>query len=418
MDPRLKKVGLLLGLLVATGLIGYGLYRVFFASKESEVVVNSPDATVNGLPRAGGSTTTGSDIIPPGTLTGAGERPLTDDEFLREDEGDTGVISTLPRASVVRNTLTTQLSGSTGGGSLRSYSPTDGKFYKILEDGSVIPLSDKVFYSVEKVDWANKSDQAVLSFPDGSKVLYDFITDQQKTLPRYWDGFSFSPDDSQLVTKSVGNDPSNRFLIIANPENGEQRAIEDLGENQDKVRVSWSPNNQTIAYAFTGDPIGQNEQAVVLVGQNHENFKNLIVDGRGFTPSWSPSGNAIIYSVWNSEGGYRPELWFSRADGENINAGRLDLRLQTWGDKCAWQSENIVICAVPVTMREGAGLQRESFDRGPDTIYRLDLKSGQKTNLGPPGVDPVSVQQISAVSNDKVFLTDKLTGKLISFVTN
>lgn len=415
MDLRWKKVALLFGLVIVTAGVGYGLYRVFFASKPNETVSNEPFAN-NKLPNAGTATGTGSTPLPPGTLPGSENRPIA---LPTPTQPLNPLLEALPRAQVIRTTPTTQISGTgAAGGAIRSYSPIDGKFYKILEDGSAIPLSNKVFYSVKDVAWANRSDRAVLSFPDGSKVLYDFVEDKQTTLPKHWDGFSFSPDDDKIVTKSVGNDPSNRFLIIADPENGEQKIIEDLGENQDKVHVSWSPNNQVIAYAFTGDPIGQNEQAIVLVGQSHENFKNLLVDGRGFLPAWSPSGNSVVYSVWNSDSDYRPELWFSRADGENINANRLDLHLATWADKCAWQSETIVICGVPLDLAPGAGLQRESLDIGPDVIYRIDLKTGQKTNLGAPGTEnPVIVSQMTTVTDSKVFFTDKKTGKLISFTT-
>lgn len=419
MDPRWKKLGLLIALIAITGGIGYGIYRVFFAPKETTPPLATNGTAINGLPNAGNGSQTGSDVTPPGSLNGANDRPggsiVTPGIGSAINPIDT---STPSRSAVIRTTPVTQISGTgIANGAIRSYSPTDGKFYKIFEDGSTIPLSNKVFNSVKEANWANQNDRAVLTFPDGTKILYDFATDQQKTLPRYWDGFAFSPDDSQLVTKSVGNDPSNRFLIVANPDSGEQKIIEDLGENQDKVHVAWSPNNQVIAYAFTGAPIGQDEQAVVLVGQNHENFKNLIVDGRGFTPVWSPSGNAVIYSVWNADSGYRPQLWFSRADGDNINAGRLDLGLQTWGDKCAWQAEDTVICAVPLTTPEGAGLQRASLDNGPDVIYRIDLKTGLKTSLGMPGQEGMTVENITAVSGSKVFFTDKRTGKLISFDT-
>lgn len=418
MDLRWKKLALFIGLFGVTGLLGYGIYRLFFAPQSQPAPENRPGSTVNGLPIAGTGTTTGVSPGAPGSLTPAGGRTNDGGAFIREPLNP--LVETLPRAQIVRGTLTTQISGGSGGasGAIRSYSPTDGKFYKVFEDGSSIPLSDKVFYSVDTVTWANQNDKAVLTFPDGSKVLYNFTDDKQITLPKHWDDFSFSPDDNQLATKSVGNDPSNRFLIIADPENGEQKVIEDLGENQEKVHVSWSPNNQVIAYAFTGDPIGQNEQAVVLVGQNRENFKNLIVDGRGFLPSWSPSGNGVVYSVWNTESGYRPVLWFSRADGENINAGRIDLRVQTWADKCTWQSETIVICGVPLELAEGAGLQRDAYDVGPDVIYRIDLRTGQKTSLGSPGQEAgISVRNMTAVSDSKVFFTDKRTGRLFSFDT-
>jgi hypothetical protein len=193
------------------------------------------------------------------------------------------------------------------------------------------------------------------------------------------------------------------------------RAVEELGQNQDKVHVSWSPNDQIIAYGFTGEPIGFDRQAVVMVGKNHENFKNLVVEGRGFTPNWSPSGRTVLYSVYNGSEGFRPSLWVSGAVGDAINTNRRNLNLQTWSDKCVWQSEQVVYCAVPSSLDDGAGLQPELFKDTKDFIYKIDLGSGSLTNLGQPEGSP-SIQQMTLGSDDQaLFFNDQSTGKMIRF---
>lgn len=322
-------------------------------------------------------------------------------------------IPTTTRTVVLRSQVTRNIS--TNGTGTRSYNPADGKFYRITADGQAVLMSNQSFPSVERVDWANGSDKAILNFPDGANIYYDFATNRQVTLPSHWEDFDWSPDDTRIAAKSVGNNESNRFLIVANPDGTNAKPVEQLGSNQDKVHVSWSPNNQMIAYSFTGEPLGFDRQSVILVGQNQENFKGLVVEGRGFTPTWSPSGQNLLYSVHNSSDGYRPTLWISGASGDRVNADRRNIQVQTWADKCAFAGETTVICGVPTTMPQGAGLQRDLFRNTPDQIVRIDLQSGTTVNLGQPaGGAAVENMTVTPDGRSAIF-TDAVTGRLIRF---
>jgi hypothetical protein len=108
-------------------------------------------------------------------------------------------------------------------------------------------------------------------------------------------------------------------------------------------------------------------------------------------------------------------VFFRRADGDAINTNRRNLNLQTWVDKCAWQSEQIIYCAVPSQLEVGAALQPNLFRNTQDFIYKIDLSSGSLTNLGQPEGSP-SVDQITIGSNGQaLFFNDASTGKLIRF---
>ena len=204
-------------------------------------------------------------------------------------------------------------------------------------------------------------------------------------------------------------------MITANPDGTNAKAIEDLGNNQDKAHVSWSPNNQIVAYSFTGDPLGYDRQQVLLIGQNQENFKGLIVEGRGFVPNWSPTGDNLLYSVYNSSEGYLPKLWVSGASGDNINGNRRSLELNTWADKCAWQNETSLVCAVPTSLEVGSGLQRDIANDVPDSIYKINLQTGEKLNLGVPVGKPTVGQMTLSKDGKAVYYTNLSTGALERF---
>ena len=389
--------------------IAYVIYRVFFktttvltpalpspqstgqlpSSKTGAPTAVQPSPLAEGLPSSAALAPSGT--IPP---TGA---------------------PTLPRTLVLRSELTQSISANPTGTGIRSYNAEDGKFYRVMDDGTAIPLSNQSFYNVDHVTWGKSTDQAVIRFPDGSKVLYDFRNQKQVTLPKQWEDFDFSPQDDHVVAKSLGNNEDNRFLIVAKPDGTQAKIVESLGNNQDKVQVSWSPNNQVIAFSGTGEPLGYDRQQLLLIGQNHENFKGLVVEGRGFTPNWSPSGQNLLYSTYQTENGYRPMLWLSGASGDNVNANRHSIGLQTWADKCAWQNEQTVVCAVPRELGEGAGFQRQAFANVPDSIVRVNVETGTVTNLGQPDGNPSIDHMVLSSDGQYAYYNDAVTGRLVRF---
>lgn len=405
MSDRLKRSLLIIGFVLVTLSIAFALYYFFFRARPEPgapgVITPPPIGGLRpGQPSSGSATT---------TPTGPGGLPKTTGVSI---PGLPKGVPTAPRSRVIREEVTRSLA--LGRNGLRSYNPADGRFYRISEDGQATALSNQTFYDVEKIDWANSADKAVLSYPDGSNILYDFETDKQYTLPRHWEDFGFSPNDDKLISKSIGNNEDNRFLVVSNPDGTSARPIESMGTNQDKVHVSWSPNNQVVAYSFTGEPLGFDRQSIILVGQNQENFKALVVEGRGFIPSWSPSGQNLLYSVYNSSDGYAPTIWISGAAGDEVNANRRNIGLNTWADKCAWQSESVAICGVPIRLPQGAGLQRDIARGIPDAIYRVNMETGELVNLGTSGNASVSNIVVSQ-DGSKAFFTDETTGRLISF---
>lgn len=407
LSDRARK--LLIGALVAGVLLGAGLAVYLFLRQPSPTTQDAPFSpeSTGKLPDAGRATEPTDQTVPVGTLP-------TGDPLLLPDELPPSKNPSAPQTTVLVDSPTGFASATpSSSGDLRFYNSADGKFYRVNNLGESAPLSDKPFYGVENVSWGRTSDKAILEFPDGSNVYYNFNEQRQITLPKHWADFSFNPDDSQIVAKSVGNNESNRFLIVANPDGSDAQAIQELGDNADKVATVWTPHSQIVAYAHTGDPIGFNREQIILVGKNNENLPGLITEGRGFIPSWSPNGSSLLYSVYRSDSGYLPELWISGGTAETINSNRRRLDLSTWADKCGWQNEETLFCAVPSRLEVGAALQRDALPQGQDQLFRVSLRTGQKTNLG--FIDGATNVHNIVVSPDGATVTmrDAQTGRLL-----
>ena len=358
------------------------------------------------------------DVVEPGEgLPGAGEIDLVPPEEIED-------ITTLPEASPIAVGGLTQVETVTptaivqdptlasDGRGMQYYDAATGTFQQVLPDGTIRTFSDEVFFNVDEVTWSPDGESAILEYPDGSNIMYDFATDEQVTLPQHWTQFDFSPDGDQVAAKSIGLDPDNRWLITSDPDGTNAQAIEPLGNNEDKVTVKWSPNNQVIATSRTGQEMGLSRQQILLVGQNGENFPGLTVEGWGFDYQWTPTGDRMIYDVYNFDSNNIPTLWVTDASGSNIGANRRYLNLNTWSDKCTFSDSNTLFCAVPDYLPEGAGMQREIASGIPDTIYQIDLNTGRKSVVGKPE-DAATITQISVSEDGKyIYYTDERTNRL------
>jgi hypothetical protein len=298
------------------------------------------------------------------------------------------------------------------GQNLQFYNADTGQFSRVLADGTIQTISDEVFYNVEKATWSADSNSAILEYPDGSNILYDFETKKQVTLPKHWESFDFSPQGDQIVALSIGIDPDNRWLVTSDRDGSNAQAIEPLGENADKVQVKWSPNNQIIATSRTGQPMGIDRQQILLVGKHGENFPGLTVEGWGFDYKWSTSGDRMVYNVHNTDSSYNPTLWVVDASGSNIGQNRKNLKVNTWAEKCTFADNTTLYCAVPDYLPEGAGYQPSVADGIPDTIYKIDITTGRKTTVGKPE-DASTIKSMYTSSDGKyLFYVDKATSRI------
>ncbi|MCX6797912.1 MAG: hypothetical protein NTX66_01675 [Candidatus Falkowbacteria bacterium] len=402
---RYKKIFQILIFLVLVVILGWLLWRTFFATTINLSPSPNATSTLGNLPSAGTgqgniiNTTTG-ELLPGAANQNGGP----------EGGANNLAVGGLTKTSSLNSNPSLGPTLAADGTSVQYYNQNDGKFYKIDSSGSPVALSDKVFHDVQNVTWAPDKNKAILVYPDGSKIFYDFSQKRQVTIPKHWEDFSFSPDSTRLVSKSIGLDIENRYLIVSSDDGTKAQALEEIGNNGDKVYSSWSPNGQSVAMFTRG--LDFDRQEVFFVGLNGENFKSTIIEGRGFASTWSPTGDRLLYSVYSSSNNMNPSLWLVNAQGEAIGSGRTDLGLNTWSSKCTFAGNDKVYCAVPEDLPQGAGLFPELADQTKDDLYAIDLKTGQKKLIAVPD-GSYNISQIMVSNNQKnLYFTDKKNQQL------
>lgn len=387
----------ILGLVAVAALMGLALYFMIFGGGPS-ITPPAPEeetpSTSGGLPPAGSGT--------PGAGGPGMEEPTEGPGTLTPSPvADGGITSTilLTTSGVLQPTITNN-------GTVAYYDPRDGKFYTIDDEGNVIPLSNASFPFAESVVFSDDAGAAVIEFPDGSNIVYDFNTQTQATLPSHWEEFSFSSDGSEIATKSLGVDPSNRTLVITSADGSNAKAIAPLGENDNLVDVNWSPDGDVVGFSKTGgggSAFGQNE--IYLIGEDGEATGVLIVNGSNFKSIWSPDGNNLLYSIADAGDEYRASLWYGDAQGDRAGDTRLRISLKTTVTKCTFASNALAYCAVPIEMPAGGGSAPSLID-SPDYLYSVDLPSGRTTLVAIPEQNTQMFNLSVSEDGDQLYFTD------------
>lgn len=378
-------------------LLGWLIYAVFFKREQPPTI-----------PPTGETPTT----TPTGGLPGAGPRGV----IPRVEPGRPGELpSAIARGGLTQTNAVVEspVSGiSLRGNTLFYYDSIEGKFFSITPEGQVVSLSDKKFSQVQTVTWSPSSDSAVLEFPDGVNVFYDFTNEKQTTLPKHWTEFGFSPTGDKIIFKSIAQEPENNFLAIADPSGGSAVIISELGDHPDRVIPQWSPNREIVA-SFS-EPLDSERSELFFIGLNDENFKSVVVNGYGLQTLWNPSGTQLLYSVSSSATNDSPSLWIVNAQGEAIGSGRRPLNVSTTADKCVFSDTTTLYCAVPQFLPQGSGIMPSIAENIPDDVYKIDVTTGASSLLATLDI-PLTIHSL-IISPDKrfIYFTDNVTGRLRS----
>ncbi|OGY70145.1 MAG: hypothetical protein A2986_03515 [Candidatus Jacksonbacteria bacterium RIFCSPLOWO2_01_FULL_44_13] len=418
-------------IIISVGVMGIfviilGIWLVFFNSGRDQganVLAPVPSKpSLEGLPQAGlqdGTSGTVQQSQSQGGLAVSGTRGSISDLPQLGDEGaQIGNVSDVAQGGYTAITPTTP-SGSfqniaiSGDGSVRYYDQSKGQFVEVSLDQKTQYLSQDAFPSAKQVVWSQSGDKAVVEFPDGYNIIYDFAHDKQVTLPKEAEGFSFSPSSQEVAYKMMTTDFWQNWLAVSSTDGESIQNVEHLGDNGVLVRVDWSPNNQVIAFYTKGET--GDTQKIYPLGKNQENLPALRVAGRGFEEVWAPTGDKLLYSVRSETTNHNPTLWITDARPETMGENNVPLYVQTWAEKCVFRSNGeSVICAVPQELPQGSGLFPELAKKIPEDFYEIDIFTGKTTLLAkpvgaPPGLKATDLH-ISSDGKDLIFRDSTLGG--------
>jgi hypothetical protein len=372
MSDRAKVILRIIAFISAVTLIGVALYFAFFRGAPT-VVPTADDADTNPTGSLSGAGEAG-ELPSAGTTTKPGTLPPT-----QIAAGGSTVVRQLTTSAVLSPTLTAS-------GALAYYDPADGRFYSITNAGEATAISPKQFPAASNVIFSNNADNVILEFPDGSNIVYGFNSGKQVTLPSHWEDFSFSSDGNAIAGKSIGNDASNRSLILTSTDGSQTQVIAALGNNSSKVSVNLSPSSNIVAFSRTGQiQSGFGREEYYLIGLDGQAAGALIVDGSNFSAIWAPDGSHLLYSVADPSNSYSAALWYADSRGDRYGDARVRVNLSTWVEKCTYADASTLYCAAPKTIAEGDGADH-SLATAMDNIYRISVPSGKVTLVGYPAV--------------------------------
>ena len=392
------RIALFIGVTI---LIAIALYFVFFRAPAPEVTTTPGEVGAGGaLPSAG----TGAPGTTPGSTTPGGVTPtkLPPSEIAKGGETFTTLLT---NTSIQSPTATTN-------GTVAYYDPADGKFYTIDANGNVVAMSQVSFPKADNVTFDAGATAAVIEFPDGSNVVYDFTTAQQITLPSHWQDFSFSGNGDQIAAKSIGIDESNRALVITNTDGTQTKVLTALGANDDKVTVSVSPSDNVLGFSDTGTSssgsFGRHE--MYLIGPDGSAAGMLIVDGTSFKNIWAPDGKNLLYSVADPNNLYKAVLWYADSQGDRNGVARRKMGISTTVDKCTFTTNTTAYCAVPREMPPGGGSNSSTISAFDD-LYKLNITTGNATLVATPAADTKMFSPSVSSDGANFFYTDS-SGRL------
>lgn len=367
---RRKKLIILLLIILAIILLAYVVYWIFKPEARPWYPRENLNANINQgvLPNINEAVNR-----PPANLNAAGILP----GISQVANGD----KTLVEPVVTKTTKDTFLTKD--GKTMVFYDQDSGQFYKMVPGAEPQLLTSDIYKAAENVTFSPNGDKAIIEFPDGSNIMYDFNRDKQYSLPKEMEDFTFSPTGERIAFKYLGPDEFEKWYAISNPDGTQLDPVDLLGDNADKVDMDWSPQGQIIGNWWEAQAGVKLE--IKFLGANRENLASTIVEGIGFNSQWSPDGNKLLYSVANQESDLKPELWIVDAAPATIGQARTALKVNTWADKCTFSSSgSTVYCAVPQNLDFGAGIAREVADDNVDQIVKIDLRNNSSQTLAIP----------------------------------
>ncbi|WP_202710429.1 hypothetical protein [Sporosalibacterium faouarense] len=103
-----------------------------------------------------------------------------------------------------------------------------------------------------------------------------------------------APDGSQILVLQDNGSTKTLILCDANGEN-----MKTIAEGTELNGVSWSPDQQMIAYSLKEIVNGRTSSDLYIYSMLTNEATKIVVDVGNIVTCWSPSGKALAYTEWN-----------------------------------------------------------------------------------------------------------------------
>ncbi len=282
-----------------------------------------------------------------------------------------------------------------------TYLTKQGELYQVTiseEDGKVI-LSNKTQLTlppktgINKIHWPQSGNHflAEILTPSGAKAwtIYNSESNAYTDLPRQVTSIDWLPQGNKIVY--IWLDSNNKSTLnVANPDNSGYKAVADIWENDDELKVS--PDGQSILFYRTDSSEAKN--SINLTTPDGTLFRSVIKDGYNYGVLWGTDSKSFVFGRRNSASSY--ELWL----GDIADGAIQSLGVTSIVDKVLWdRSGQFIYVAVPSKGNPQTGLTE-------DKLVRVNILNGEKKeyDLG-QGVD---MREMFLNSNgDRIFFVNK-----------
>ncbi|PIP28145.1 MAG: hypothetical protein COX29_02785 [Candidatus Moranbacteria bacterium CG23_combo_of_CG06-09_8_20_14_all_35_22] len=280
-------------------------------------------------------------------------------------------------------------------------------------------LTTKKIINLIGAIWSPDKSKALLEIGQNHKtdylLLFDRPKDQLIFLNKNINCTSWLASSDRIIYKYFDSKNNRGSLNISAPDGSNWKKLLDLPH--DKIVFSQIPLSGLISFWNNGDAYYPTLfQSMSLIG---ENTKTLSQNYFGADYLWNQSGNRVLTSQTDAQGGTKMQLGVM-----NYNGGEYkNLGLPTFVSKCLWSKDNEnIYCALPGNIPDNSILPND-YKLGKftttDTFWKINITTSEKTRLLETKdiSDSFDASDFFASTDESlIFFVNKKDGKLYKIV--
>ena len=214
-----------------------------------------------------------------------------------------------------------------------------GKLFSVaLVTQRVSALSSTPISDVLSVNFFPRSQQVITATQKPTGVLYsyaDYATGRTASLGFNVKSIAVTPDGGSIAFLKKNTDDAT-VIVTASPDGTGQ--IPQLTTRAEEITLFWRTTRDLAMTSRRSDRPGYD---LALIESNGS-LKTILSNKENLEVSWSPDGNYLLYSYFDSTNGVTLHLYSLASDTQ------VDLGVYTSAQKCAWAPFGLAVtCGIP-----------------------------------------------------------------------